>query len=245
MEFRIMNYEINRGTVIFDGINSQDYGVWIKGSGVYNAPARRYSSITIPGRNGTLTIDEGVFEEVEHNYPAFIPENFTVNIRAFRNALLSRAGYKRMTDSYHPDEYYRAKFMDGLEVTPAPRAIGGEFELRFRRDPRRFLVCGDITQTVINGGYIENPTAFPSKPLIRVTGYGQLYVGADRIDISQQYAYVDIDCEMMDCYHGTDNANPYVSFQYNDFPTLGPGRTGITYSGNITKIEITPHWWRI
>ena len=120
-----MNYEINRGTVIFDGINSQDYGVWIKGSGVYSAPARRYSSITIPGRNGTLTIDEGAFEEVEHNYPAFIPENFTVNIRAFRNDLLSRAGYKRMTDSYHPDEYYRAKFMDGLEVTPAPRAIGG------------------------------------------------------------------------------------------------------------------------
>lgn len=245
MEFRIMNYEINRGTVIFDGINSQDYGVWIKGSGVYSAPARRYSSITIPGRNGTLTIDEGVFEEVEHNYPAFIPENFTVNIRAFRNALLSRAGYKRMTDSYHPDEYYRAKFMDGLEVTPAPRAIGGEFELRFRRDPRRFLVSGDITQAVGNGGYIENPTAFPSKPLIRVTGYGEMYVGNDKITIEQQYEYIDIDCEMMNCYHGTSNANPYVEFQKNDFPVLNPGRTGITCDQTITRIEITPHWWRI
>lgn len=240
-----MSYEIDRGTVIFDGVNSQNFGVWIKGSGVYSAPARRYSSITIPGRNGTLTIDEGVFEEVEHNYPAFIPENFTVNIRAFRNALLSKAGYKRMTDSYHPDEYYRAKFMDGIEVTPAPRAIGGEFELRFRRDPRRFLISGDITQNVSNGGYVENPTDFEARPLIRVTGYGTLTVGSDQITIANLFPYIDIDCEMMDCYHGTDNANPYVSFQSNDFPSLGSGRTGITYSGHITKIEITPHWWRI
>ena len=240
-----MSYDIKQGTIIFNGINTQDFGVWAKGGGVYNAPARKYKSISVPGRNGTLTIDEGAFEEAEHSYPCFIADNFPSNIQGLRNAFMASPGYHILTDDYNPDEYYRASYMDGFEVDVAPRAIGGEFTLRFRRDPRRFLKQGDISQTITNGKQIENPTLYASKPLIRVTGYGEMYVGEDRIVIEQQYPYIDIDCEMMDCYSGTDNANAYVAFQNNDFPVLGPGRTGITYSGHITKIEVTPHWWRL
>lgn len=240
-----MSYSINQGTLLFNGINSQDFGVWLKGGGTYNAPARQYSSITVPGRNGTLTLDSGAYEEAEHNYEAFIAENFPANIEGFRSALLSDPGYHRLEDSYHVDEYYRARFMDGLEVEPAPLGVAGAFSLRFRRDPRRFLKSGEIPVTVSTGGHIDNPTAFPSKPLIRVTGYGTLTVGSQQVVIAQHFTYVDIDCEMMDCYSGTSNANSYVTMQGNDFPTLPPGRTGITYSGNITKVEITPKWWRI
>jgi len=78
-----------------------------------------------------------------------------------------------------------------------------------------------------------------------VTGYGTLTVGSDVITIAQNFAYVDIDSEIGDCYHGTDNANASVSFQQNGFPELAPGATGIAYSGNITKVEITPRWWRL
>lgn len=240
-----MSYDIKQGTIIYNGINTQDFGVWAKGGGVYNAPARKYKSISIPGRNGTLTIDEGSFEEAEHSYPCFIADNFPVNIQGLRNAFMADPGYHVLTDDYNPDEYYKARYMDGLEVDVAPRAVGGEFTLRFRRDPRRFLKSGDITQTIANNGKIENPTLFDAKPLIRVTGYGEVYVGSYRITISSLFPYVDIDCEMMDCYHGTDNANPVVTFEGNDFPVLPPGRTGVTYSGHVTKVEITPHWWRL
>lgn len=240
-----MSYAINQGTFTFNSISSQTYGVWLKGVGTYNAPARQYSSITVPGRNGTLTIDNGAFEEAEHTYEAFIASSFPSNIEGLRSALLASPGYHRLEDSYHTDEYYMAKYMDGLEVEPAPLAVGGAFTLRFRRDPRRFLKSGEIAVTVANNKHIDNPTAFAAKPLIRVTGYGTLYVGSQQIVIAQHFNYVDIDCEMMDCYSGTSNANSYVTMQGNDFPTLPPGRTGITYSGNITKVEITPKWWRI
>lgn len=150
-----MSYIEENGYFIFDGIKSSDYGVWINGGGTYNAPKRRYKDYTVPGRNGTLTIDEGVFEEIEVVYPAFIARDFPANIEAFRNQLMSRSGYVRMTDSYHPDEYYLAKYMDGLESDVLPAGVGGQFNLKFKRDPRRFLVSGETPRAVGEWGETE------------------------------------------------------------------------------------------
>lgn len=138
-----MSYIEDNGYFIFDGIKSSDYGVWISGGGTFNAPKRRYKDYVVPGRNGTLTIDEGVFEEIEVTYPAFIARDFPANIEAFRNELMARSGYVRMTDSYHPDEYYLARYMDGLDADVAPGGVGAQFNLTFKRDPRRFLVSGE------------------------------------------------------------------------------------------------------
>ena len=240
-----MSYLEDNGTFTFDGVNSADYGVWITGANTYSAPPRRFEEITIPGKNGVLTLDQRAFEDIEHTYPAFIRRNFPSNIEGIRNQLLSRSGKKVLTDSYHPDEFYLAKFMQGVDVEVGSRAIAGRFDLVFKRDPRRFLVSGNTAVTVSNGGSITNPTLFASKPLIRVTGYGTLTIGSDVITIANNFAYVDIDSEVGDCYHGTDNANASVSFQQNDFPELAPGATGIAYSGHITKVEITPRWWRV
>ena len=240
-----MNYEVDRGVLIYNGIDTRDFGVWLSGSGTYDAPARYYTSVVIPGRNGTLTVDSGAFEEVDHIYPAFIPENFNANIEGLRNLLLANPGYHRLEDGYHPEEYYLAKFMDGLSVDVAPRAIGGSFSMKFRRDPRRFLRSGELSVPILNGGHIDNPTSFPSKPVIEVTGYGQLTIGSQVITITNQYASIIIDCEMMDCYSGTYNANAYVTFAGNDFPVLNPGQNNITFANTITALKITPHWWRV
>lgn len=240
-----MSYLEDNGTFTFDGVNSADYGVWITGANTYSAPPRRFEEITIPGKNGVLTLDQRAFEDIEQTYPAFISRNFPSNIEGIRNQLLSRSGKKVLTDSYHPDEFYLAKFMQGVDVEVGSRAIAGRFDLVFKRDPRRFLVSGNTAVTVSRGGSITNPTLFASKPLIRVTGYGTLMLGSAAITIANKYSYIDIDCDLMDCYYGTANANQYVTFASNDFPELPPGNTGITYSGHITKVEITPRWWRL
>lgn len=240
-----MSYAINQGTFTFNSISSQTYGVWLKGVGTYNAPARQYSSITVPGRNGTLTIDNGAFEEAEHTYEAFIASSFPSNIEGLRSALLASPGYHRLEDSYHSDEYYRARFMDGLEVEPAPLAVAGTFPIRFRRDPRRFLKSGETQTQVASGGHIDNPTNYESQPVIVVTGYGQLTIGSYVMTIANHFTSVTIDCEMMDCYSGTNNANAYVTMQGNEFPKLKPGQNGVSFANTITKLQITPNWWRV
>ena len=238
-----MAYIETNGYFTYDSVKSSTYGVWINGGGTYNAAKRRYKSYSVPGRNGDLTIDECAFEEIEHTYPAFIVSSFASNIETFRNLMMSKKGHLRLTDTYHTSEYYRARYMSGLEVDVAPNGIGGSFDLKFMRDPRRFLTSGETKVTVASGGNITNPTLFASRPVITVTGYGTLVIGSDTITISNSYAYVDINSEIQDCYHGTDNANGAVTFQSNNFPVLEPGSTGVTYSGNITKVEIIPNWF--
>lgn len=236
-----MSYIEDNGYLIFDGVKSSDYGVWIKGGGTFNAPKRRYQEVIVPGRNGVLTLDEGAFEEQEVVYPAFIARNFPANVEAFRNQLMARNGYVRMTDSYHPGEFYMAKYMSGLEVETVAGGKAGSFDLTFRRDPRRFLTSGETTQTYTANGTINNPTLFASNPLIRVNGYGTLTIGAETIVITQGFDYVDIDSEIQDCYFGINNANSHVTL--SNFPTLQPGTTGIVIGNGISSIEITPRWY--
>ena len=235
-----------RNYFVFDNLDSRDFGVYISGGGTFNAPPRRYREYNVPGRNGTLTIDEGAFEEAEVTYPAFIGNGFKTNIEAFRSAIMSKVGYVRMTDSYHSDEFYRAKYMAGLEADVIPSLSGANFELTFRRDPRRFLTSGETVTTITAAsGTITNPTLYEARPLIKVTGYGTLTIGGENITIASGQTYVTIDSELMDCYMGTTNKNSKVTFASGKFPTLKAGSTGISRSGNITKIEITPRWYRL
>lgn len=240
-----MSYLETNGTFTFNGVTSSTYNVWITGGGTYNAPVRRNKEFSIPGRNGSLSMDENAFEQIDHIYPAFIASSFNTNIQGLRNALLSGKGYKRLTDTYHTDEFYLARYVGGLEIEVAPGARGGMFDIVFERDPRRFLTSGETEQTFTANGSISNPTLFNAKPLIRVTGYGTLTIGSFSATIANTFAYVDIDSETQDCYHGTDNANAQVTLLNQKFPEIAPGTNNITISGNITSVKITPRWYRV
>ena len=236
-----MTYLEKNGVLTFDGVVSSDFQVWIRGEGTYNAAKRQYTTVKVPGRNGTLTIDNGAYEEINHIYSAFIVDDLENNLTRFRNQLLSRPGLRRLEDSYHPDEFYRARFMDGLEATVHPAGEAGEFNLTFQRDPRRFLKSGEFVHRIKNGDTIYNPTLYHSKPLIEVTGYGTITIGNESVVIANAYPSIIIDCELMDCYYGTTNANGAVTL--TEFPDLAPGETGITFSNTITQVLLKPRWW--
>ena len=104
---------------------------------------------------------------------------------------------------------------------------------------------GDITVTIAfpqDQFTITNPTLFDSQPFLRVYGTGTLGINSQSVTITQADEYTDIDCEMMDCFKGTANKNPYVQFTDYNFPVLKPGVNYVSLSG-ITKVEITPRWW--
>lgn len=91
---------------------------------------------------------------------------------------------------------------------------------------------------------LNNPTLFDALPFLRVYGTGILGIGSHTITITAADVYTDIDCEMMDCFKGSENKNQYVQFSGNDFPTLEPGVNGFSFSG-ITKVEVKPRWWSV
>lgn len=234
-----------RNYFTFNGFDSHEFGVYISGGGTFDSPTRDYNVISVQGRSGDL-IGEGTrLENVEVTYSAFIYTNFAENLANLRSALLSTDGYARLEDTYHPNEYRMAYFDGPIVADVTPHNNMGSFDLKFKCKPQRWLTSGETAQVIASGGTIVNPTRFASSPLIRVTGYGELIVGNDVIDIINAFPYVDIDSEIMDCYHGTDNANAQVTFSNVDFPKLASGSTGISYSGHITQVAITPRWFEV
>lgn len=141
---------------VFDGEKSSDLDTYIAGEGTFNAPERVYTMQNIPGRNGQIALDEGRFENYELKYPAFIftsaGADFRRKISDLRNALLSKKGYKRLTDTYHPDEYRLAIYREGLETKPVQYNRAGEFDLVFDCKPQRFLLEGEV------------PISYPKSP---------------------------------------------------------------------------------
>lgn len=171
----------------FAGVNSIDYGIYITGEAVYNVPERSVEFVSIAGRDGDLILDNGHFENIEVTYPAGCfgedQTSFADKVRAFRNAIASKKGYQRLTDSYNPNEYRLATFVNGVEVDPTSYGRAGEFELVFNCQPFRYLMSGESEIEVTSGDEIANPTLFESKPLIEVEGYGTLNVGDYEIEL--------------------------------------------------------------
>lgn len=242
--------DINRGYVIFDGVDTRTFDVYMTGENAYSAAKKRDSEVTVPGRSGTLTLSgPAVWDDIDQIYPCFIPTDYSANIEGLRNALSAVKGKARLTDCYHPDEYMLAKFVDGLKAETAPMAVAGSFDLTFRRDPRRYLISGEMPITITSGDTLTNPTLMPSRPLLQATGSGEIVLGDQTITITgiSSGTVIYIDCDMMDAYTisggAAEDANANIALSSNDFPEIPAGETGVTYT--CEALTIIPRWWRL
>ena len=226
----------------FDGKNLRDFGVYVNGTYTYSSPERSIERIVVPGRSGTLTIDNQRFENIEISYASFIVRDFANNIEGLRNYLSTSAGYRRLEETYHPDEYRMARFVSGLQVEATPLLREGNFTMVFDCKPQRYLKSGEQYINFNSAGTLYNPTIQIAKPLIRVWGNGTVGVGDATLTITGTGAegYTDIDCESMDAYCGATNRNNGVS---GTFPVLNPGANGIALGGSVGLVQITPRWW--
>lgn len=249
-------------TFTFDNIKSSDLGIFINGAGAYNSPEPDLEYVTVPGRSGDLIYDNNRLRNIELVYPAcFMLNNFETNIQLLKSFLLTHKGYYRLKDDYHPGYFRMASIDQALDVSKIDWVYdAGSFDLRFNCKPQLFLSSSfsdDGKVTVNNGAsttinnYIEIPHAgvlyikkgFPAKPLIRAYGAGSFTINNVTVTIaSHNLSYIDIDCELMDCYYGSTNANQYVTL--TKYPVLDKITNNVSVSG-LTKIEIWPHFWTV
>lgn len=231
------------GKFEFNNLISSDFGIYLSGSGTYNAPERDTESISIPGKNGDIIVDKHRFKNIKVKYPAFIREEFKSNTDAVRAWILKDANYHRLEDSYHPEEYRMARFIGPLDFVTRVLNESGECDIEFDCKPQRFLKDGELPIYITEDSKIYNPTLFDALPTIRVYGTeGTLIIGNIIMSIKEIDEYVDIDCETQNAMKGIENKNHTIS---NAFPTLYSGENGVKIEGNISKIEIIPRWWTI
>lgn len=235
---------------LFGNVNSEDYGVYISGSGTFNKPSRRVEKFSVPGRNGDLTIDEGCYNNVTVTYPCFIARGFENRFHDFMAAMLVQTGYQKLQDTYDEDHYRQALFIEEQEPEVLTLNRSGRFTLSFDCMPQRFLVDGDqlIDISVVAASDIWNRTKYIARPLLRLYGAGSIAFNngnrGTRVDVSAHtYQYTDVDSDTEECYDEGQNLNQYVSVT-SGFPLLYPSETTITVNG-FSAVKIKPRWWEI
>ena len=221
-----------RNYLTFAGRDSREFGIYISGQGTFDAPEREYEFYTVPGRDGDLVGTSTRLKNRDLRYPAFILQNFARNVAAWRDFLLHLTGYHKLSDSYHPEEYRMALYQGPFEPQVNETNRAGQFDIVFNVQPQRWLLSGESVTAFVADGSITNPTLFASQPLLRVYGTGVLSVAG-------------YDCRSMDCFKGAENRNAFVEIEGNDFPVLPGGVSQISLGAGISRVEITPRWWRV
>ena len=238
----------------FADITSSEYGVWISGVGTYDAPERDVEYITVPGRNGSLIVDNKRFQPITITYPCFIAKGFEHRFDAFKAALLSRPGFLRLSDTYHPDHFRKASVKGPLAPTTGIYNRSGTFDLSFYCQPERWLESGEtgmLLGGLETGGTIWNPTLYPSKPMIVVqmeTGgdTGTFTLGGQTITITDSPSEtIYIDCDRQDAYFGSTNLNPYITLTTGAFPEIQPGDSTWQITGDVESLTVYGRWWTV
>ena len=230
---------------LFAGESSKDYGIYISGENTFNAPQKEYETQTILGKSGDLLIDKNRYKNIPVTYPAFIRQKFAFHAEAARNWLLSQSGYQRLEDSYNPDLFRLGYFAGPIDFDMRFLNQSGEMELTFICKPYRYRKSGEKSVILTSSNTMYNPERFSAKPYIKIVGNGAgtLTVGDKVWELKGIDEYLEIDSEMMNCFKGTELRNNMVSGE--GFPELAPGKTGISWTGNISHVEIKPRWCTI
>ena len=228
----------------YAGKDLNEFGLVFSGNETHGTPSRDISNLSVPGKNGDITIDNGRWNNINVVYRTGIKKPVEKNLQDLRNFLMSQIGYQRLEDSYSPDTYRLGVYTGEFRPTLYAMSRVGEVTLNFNCKPQRYLKEGENEiEITSSGATIHNPTYTSAKPLVRVYGTGTIAIGDQTIKINSSYGYTDIDCEIMDAFYGSSNCNNKITLQSGSFFTLEPGDNGITFTSGITKVIITPRWW--
>lgn len=227
---------------IWKGTNSTTKGIIVSEYPDLVKPAERTKEIIVPGRAGTLTVDEGdaVFENVVLTCSCTVPPEADLpGIAAWLR------GSGNLVFGNDPMKCYKARLDSQLDfvrlVSVHPYR---EVAIPFTCQPFKYQTTpdADIVKTV-SGQSITNPGTVFSLPKIKVEGSGDitLTIAGKALMLEGVVDGIIIDSEMMDAYNldATELLNEQM---IGDFPILPTGTFAVSWSGSVSKVTITPRW---
>lgn len=236
--------------LVVAGVNLAEFGVVASGEGTFDAAARDVEVVPVAGRNGDLMRDMGRYKNITVKYPMSIAKSFILNAAGLREFLSGLVGYQRIEDGYYPECFRLGKFEGPVEFSAGTLCRYGEATLSFNCKPQRFLISGELSLPFMEPGTILNPTNQIALPKIVVygTGAGEVNINGTTVRIDAITDPIILDCEIENAYsevEGSAAVNQNGSIYAPKFPTLSPGTNTVSFSGDITKLEITPRWWTL
>lgn len=224
----------------FAGVDSRDMGILIRQMPIRYQPGRNYTHKKVSGRNGTTRLGDGSYNDVTVRIECDLHD---ASRMADVAAWLTGDGFLRFSDE--PDMMYSASIeKEFSRASIIPRMAGQRFTVLWTCHPYRYIYPEAAVITVsASDPVVSNPGTAPSDPMYKITGSGDfsVTVNGDVLYFTDITDGIIVDAELMDAltYDGALLANDKMSGKP---PQLLPGLNVVSWSGNVSKIEITPRW---
>lgn len=236
---------------VFGSHSSRDFHLCVEKIPVIKMPARKMSRISVPGRNGDLHIDEGAFENYTQPYECYFhgPQAAPELAHAIKAWLASPGAYQRLEDTYDPAYFRRATYAGPMDISNILQRYG-RCIINFDCAPQSFLKTGEQLLPFAAPGSLNNPTGFEAKPLIVVygSGSGTVTIGDCTVTVREIRDQITLDCDLQHAYRQDGSALPENAnrcIYAPTFPVLGAGESVVSWTGDITHLEIAPRWWTL
>ncbi|XRJ96587.1 distal tail protein Dit [Latilactobacillus sakei] len=222
---------------------STDFNLVILSDQTLGSASYDDSDIEIPGRDGYLTITKNRLKAVDWTFKCKILNSEPIEqVRTeISNWLLGQAGWHPLTWSQEPGYIYTAKLDGNLSVDVISKS-NSNLDINFIVQPFKFLTTGQNKVAITNGQTLTNAGTLPSKPLIKITGSGdiKLTIGSTEFDLRKVDQGIILDCESQTAT-SLDGKRTQFDKLYSSFGTISVGSPKISWTGTAT-VEITPRW---
>ena len=222
----------------WNGVRCTQYGIHVLEQPPVTIPSERVTFTDVPGRSGSLTQLEGddVYDDMVLTATCLIADPSRIPEIA---AWLRGSG--TVTFANRQGGFYHARVVNQI---PFEKILRGNphrsFAINFRCKPFWYLSDVGLITLTTSGTFITNPGSVASEPVIAVYGYGEitLMVGMTitELEITDKNT---LDTPLMEAYSGSTSMNSCMS---GDFPSLLPGKNAVSWSGNVSRVEIQPNW---
>ena len=222
--------------VIFNGKSTEDIAL-IEELPVVSRAERDIDFIEIDGRHGFLTFDKNRYKPVD--YSIELKVNGKANRDLIRNIFIGNGDLILSNES---DRYYKAVITGTVTVERQLKELY-KINVSFKLQPFSYVRTKETIIITATPHIIDNPTNTTSQPTIKIYGRGTSYLNINGNIIELKNITSDgliLDFELKEAYDFNKvSKNTDVFGVYKEFIV---GSNTISWTDNITKIEVTPNW---
>ena len=223
-----------------DGEDSRNYGVYLRRPPEILSAEPDISFEKIPGRAGTLTVNNGGFKDADIELECYIKD-----IADIGKAYGFMSGSKKMVFSTDTTRSYRATFHGKAQADRIVRNMKAwEFIAPVNLKPFRYFEPEPAEIPILaSGERIDNPGSASAAPRITITGTGDitLMIGQYAMEFEGVVDGIIIDSDKHKLLN-IDGITRALQHDIDEFPLLVPGPNYIQYTGSIGSIIIEPRW---
>ncbi len=223
---------------IFKGVNSLEMGVEIVAFPPIIKPEKDAEIINIPGRNGFVTLDYGVYKNYNISIECLI-NPFAKNTASINDILAWLDGKGDLILSQESDKLYKANIIGQIAIADVINVFP-TFMVTFEVQPLKKSVNTEIIELseFSKNSIIVNNGNVASQPIITIYGNGDVTLIVNDISylIRNIEEYIIINCELQEVYK--DGVNENSKYNNFEFPTLQAGKNNIGITGEVSKMII-------